>query len=870
MRKALYLLIPAILLSGACTRELNPADETASAQTVQKEEVSTTIPGVIIVQMDDEQAALYASGIPATKSGPLYGVLDNLGAISVERLYPDAGEWEPRHRKAGLHRWFRVTYDPAVAPATKAAEDLSAVPGIIYVEPERRICSTGMFNDPGLSQQWSYLNDGSLGSKYKAGYDINVVPVWENYTAGSSNVIVAVIDEGVQLDHPDLAAVTIPAGNDGSWSFVDAFPGGKIYPDDHGTHVAGTIAAVNNNGLGVCGVAGGRDGKGGVRILSCAFMHDNPEDPEHSYQGNSYNAMVWAADHGAVICNNSWGNVYRTEADAMADNVGAMGPAIDYFIEYAGCDKNGNQRADSPMKGGLVIFAAGNNSWRASWPAAYEKVIAVGAIGPKGARSHYSNFGDWVDICAPGGDSNVGPEILSTVTEGGYGYMEGTSMACPHVTGVAALIVSYFGGPGFTNEMLKERLLAGANVEKAPKYGQIGPLVDATGSFSLGGKYPPEAVKDVTSSVKSNSITLTWKVTSDPDDVKSYGYIALAAKNSADLKDLNPRSLPSSVKSVSVTVGTIGLGAPISATLSDLEFETAYYTTVIAYDYSGNYSAASAVKKVITQKNNPPVVSTDYKGDYRVKPFETLNVSYEVSDPDGHAFSLDVQTGSDAFIATTTANSVIARIVGNAVPAGKYTAHIVATDAFGALTDYSIAYEILPNHAPIVAESISNRQFGLVGESETFDLSRYIQDEDVEPLKYAVSTSEPNVAHPFVSGNNLQLTVLGYGLTTVSVTATDACGKSCSLSFLVLVRDESRPVDLYPNPVVKTLNIRPGTEGQIEVAITNKVGATVWSGTENASPFSPLAVDMSGMAGGTYYVSIKGAGIDEVYPVAKL
>jgi hypothetical protein len=448
--------------------------------------------------------------------------------------------------------------------------------------------------------------------------------------------------------------------------------------------------------------------------------------------------------------------------------------------------------------------------------------------------------------------------------------MEGTSMACPHVSGVAALIVSYFGGPGFTNEMLKERLLAGASLEKAPKYGQIGPLVDAAGSFSLGGVNPPEPVEDVTATVKSNSITLTWKVTEDPDDGKSYGYLVLATKNSADLKDVNPRNLPASVKSVSVTVGTIALGAPISATLSDLEFETAYYTTVIAYDYGGHYSAASAVKKVTTQKNNAPVVSTDYQGDYRVKPFASLNVSYAVSDPDGHAFTLEVQTGSDAFIATKTANSVVARILGNAAPAGKYTAHIVATDAFGATTDYPIAYEILPNHAPAVVESVSNRQYGLPGQSETFDLTRFIQDEDEEPLKYTVSTSEPNVVHPFVSGTSLQLTTLGYGLTEVSVTATDACGKSCSLSFLVLVRDESRPVDLYPNPVVKTLNIRPGTEGQIEVAITNKVGATVWSGTENASPFSPLAVDMSGMAGGTYYVSIKGAGIDEVYPVAKL
>ena len=836
MRKALYLLIPAILLSGACTRELNPADETASAQTVQKEEVSATIPGVIIVQMDEEQAEVYAAGIPATKSGPICDYFEHLGAVSVERLFPDAGEWEPRHREAGLHRWFRVTFDPSAEPVTKAADNLSLVPGIVFAEPERRVHTTAFFDDPFLPKQWALWNDGSLGANYDAGCDINVIPVWENFTAGSSAVIVAVVDDGVQLDHPDLAAITIPGGPNGSRSFVSGRSGYTIYPDDHGTHVAGAIAAVNNNGIGVCGVAGGLDGKGGVRIMSCPFLHKDPGDPEKTIHGDSYNAIVWAADHGAVICNNSWGKEFESEAEALAGNVGAAGPAIDYFIKYAGCDMNGNQRPDSPMKGGVVFFSAGNESWRAGWPAAYENVIAVGALNSKYTRASYSNYGDWVDICAPGGDSRLSAEILSSVMNSTYDYMCGTSMACPIVSGVAALIVSYFGGPGFTNEMLKERLLGGADADKAPSYWMIGPMVDALGAFSFGSTQAPDPAEIVSTTSKSNGITVTWKVTADPDGGKAYGYLMLASTDAADLKDLDPCRIPASVKSTTVEVDSLKIGDLISSTISDLEFDTEYYAVVLAYDYVENYSAPSAIKKIKTSKNSPPVVMTDYEGDYRVKPFETLNVSYEVSDPDGHAFSLDVQTGSDAFIATTTANSVIARIVGNAVPAGKYTAHIVATDAFGALTDYSIAYEILPNHAPIVAESISNRQFGLVGESETFDLSRYIQDEDVEPLKYAVSTSEPNVAHPFVSGNNLQLTVLGYGLTTVSVTATDACGKSCSLSFLVLVRDESRPVDLYPNPVVKTLNIRPGTEGQIEVAITNKVGATDWSGTENASP----------------------------------
>ena len=168
----------------------------------------------------------------------------------------------------------------------------------------------------------------------------------------------------VQLDHPDLAAACIPGGPQGSKSFVHgeggySFPGG-----DHGTHVAGVIGAVNDNGVGISGIAGGSNGKGGVRILSCAIFMEDPADPEKTIQGDSYNAMVWAADHGAVIANNSWGYVYDSEADAEKGSVGAMGPAIDYFIQYAGCDKEGNQLPDSPMKGGVVIFAAGNEGYR--------------------------------------------------------------------------------------------------------------------------------------------------------------------------------------------------------------------------------------------------------------------------------------------------------------------------------------------------------------------------------------------------------------------------------------------------------------------------------------------------------------------------
>ena len=869
MRKALYWILPLALLA-ACTQTLPEAgEETPAAIQAAQEREPALIAGSVILQVSDELADQFASGALLTKSAAINAAFDNLGVTRIERLYPDAGEWEPRHRAAGLHRWFIVSYDPAAQPATKAALDFSAIDGVVYAEPQRRIRSNAYFNDPYAPRQWALYNDGSMGSNYKAGCDINVEPVWSTYTGGSSRVIVAVVDEGVQMDHPDLEAITIPGGENGSKSFVNDYPGYNIYPDDHGTHVAGAIAAVSNNEIGISGIAGGLDGKGGVRILACPFMHENPNDADHPYQGNAYNAIVWAADHGAVICNNSWGNVYDTQEEAMAGGVGGTKSAIDYFIQYAGCDGDGNQLPDSPMKGGLVLFAAGNEGWQIGWPAAYEPVVAVGAVSAQFTRAYYSNYGDWVDICAPGGDAYQGTLIMSTVTDGGYDNMQGTSMACPQVSGVAALIVSHFGGPGFTVDMLKERLLGGANKNAVSEALEIGPLVDAMGAFTYNGTIPPEPAKGVIGTASSNNITLTWKVTSDKDDKKAYGYLALATTDAGDLVDLDPRKIPASVKQVSVEVGSRSVGDDISATLSGLAFNTDYHTTVIAYDYAGNYSAPSTVLKVRTEKNNPPVVSTDYTGDYKVKPFKALSVTYTVSDPDGHSFTIEVDPGSDAFATAIGGETINATIYGNRAPAGKYTAHIVATDSFGEKTDYPVQYEILENHAPKVVSEMDNMQFGQVGVTHTIDISNYIQDEDEETLTYTVTMDGQNVAHLNPNEGKIYLTTLGYGLTTATITATDACKASCSLSFMILVRDESRPVDLYPNPVVNTLNIRPGTEGQFDISISNKAGATVWSGTSAASPFSPLAVDLSDQPGGMYYVRIEGPSVNDVYTIAK-
>lgn len=873
MKYGKFILAAAAVLFSACQDNLEDSAQQAlevKSSAVEKE--SPFLPGTTIVELSEETAGILGDGSSsATKAGisVFSTVVGEIGNVTYERVYPDAGEFEPRHREAGLHRWYYVRYDSNV-PADKAAESLVKVGGVISAEPVRKVYNTGYFNDPRLGDQWHYFNDGSR-SGWSEGCDINVVPVWDRFTCGDPSVIVAVEDQGVQLDHPDLVASTIPGGDEGSHNFVSNYAGPHIFAGDHGTHVAGTIAATNNNGIGVCGIAGGSDGKGGVRVMSCQVFMKDPADPDKSLQGNFMQAMVWSADHGAVISQNSWGNVYESAADAKAGSVGAMKSSIDYFIKYAGTDLNGNQTG--PMKGGVVFFSAGNDNWPDGWPAEYSaeqpKCISVGALGASFRKASYSNYGDWVTICAPGGDN--GCPVLSSIVDG-YGTMQGTSMACPHVSGVAALLVSYFGGPGFTNDMLVERLLKGAN-QDATLYQGIGPMLDALGSFSYGGTLPPDKVASFEVNPVSNNLQFDFQVTSDPDDGKAYSYLALASKDVTDLESLDLKNIPSSVKTAIVQVGDLNVGDDLSVTISGLEFDTEYHVALAGVDYSQNYSDLSEIKKVRTMGNNAPEVKViGYDGDYVVRAHETLTVRYEVSDPDGHSFTVETEDGSAAasLLKGSKPYEYNLVIVGRGAPAGKYTAHLIATDSYGATNDFRIDYEIMANHPPQLVKDLEDIQFDNLGSVSEINMDEHISDPDGEPLKYEISTSGQNVVHLNPDGNTLYMTALGYGLVDVSVKASDTCGETVEFKFKALVRDASRPVDVYPNPVYKDVNIRIGKEESAEVKIVSDSGTVVYKNTGVISPFSPMKVDMSGCAAGAYTVVVKSASVDASCKIIKL
>ena len=519
------LLLSAALALGSCTKDATeqatgpePEAKAASKLVFSSE---NAVRGELLVCFGEEAVAgiessvmqVTRSGGVATRSGiaDFDAVLGSIGVKALQRLFPVDERNEERTRAAGLHRWYVVEFDDA-ADLDKAALDMARIAEVSKVEFNQQLmhvhegrviplAETGAapqtraavgFNDPHLGRQWHYINTGdkSIYSKIKAGADVNCDEAWKLCT-GDPRVIVAVVDDCVQWDHPDLAANMwvneaelngTPGVDDDGNGYVDDIYGYNFTKETgeldfsaelmHGTHVAGTIAAVNNNGVGVCGIAGGSGRGDGVKIMSCEILGKSESGSSGAGLAGQIRAIKYAADNGAVICQNSWGYTAGTISvtDWTRGSYSALSRAMEYFNKYAGLDENGNQTG--PMAGGIVLFAAGNDaSSEVCYPAADANAISVGATAFTGAPAYYTNYGTWVRISAPGGDqmlSNAYGGVYSTsvAADGSSGYegSQGTSMACPHVSGACALAVSYYYGAekrkGLTGEMLRQALLS--------------------------------------------------------------------------------------------------------------------------------------------------------------------------------------------------------------------------------------------------------------------------------------------------------------------------------------------------------------------------------------------------------------------------
>ena len=495
-RTALLITCIAASLAAACTAEPDNRPRENSGAVSQKiiNNPTNAIEGSLVIRLKDGEDISAVSA-----------AIKSVGA-TAERLFNPIPGKEEQERKHGLDRWFQIRFDGLdVQTAAEAFACEDAVRSIEYdkaivkasdekvvplfsAQVNAEAASPVSYNDPLFKKQWYLYNNGSkadYGKQAVAGADVNVRDAWRVAT-GDPSIIVAVLDDGVKYTHPDLAANMwvnkgeIPGNgiDDDGNGYIDDVHGlnftlnnGKGGPIDwksgdsgHGTHVAGIVGAVNNNGVGISSIAGGTGNGDGIRIMGCQILSGYSSNGAQSYA----NAIRYAADNGASVLQCSWG---EPTGQFLSDAQYARGQtvvlaALEYFLD-PGDSKKYNSGVITD--GNIIVFSAGNDwSPTPAYPGAYHKFVCVSSVGQDNLPSWFTNYGPGVNIAAPGGDSKLGITILSTLPSEAksaagqdYGYIEGTSQATPQVSSTVALGLSYAKklGKKFTRDEFISMLL---------------------------------------------------------------------------------------------------------------------------------------------------------------------------------------------------------------------------------------------------------------------------------------------------------------------------------------------------------------------------------------------------------------------------
>ena len=416
--KIVRILATACLFGGAAGAELLPVG-----------------PGVFVLENQLEvefapgagvDSIAVVKGVPQTGVASVDRLLGRYGAASVEPMFPGADA----DYVVDLSRFYLVTFKEDLPNVLSVVEEFRADGHVVQADPNYVHEVDFKPNDPDFGFQWALIHLDNHDIDADLGWDIN---------KGSSALRVAIADTGVDYEHPDLKAnIWYNAaekngrpgvdddGNgyvddDKGWDWVDVgtgWPGEDVRTPDndpmdfygHGTHCSGIASAATNNGVGMAGVAF----KAKIMCLRIGWAASSGGQ-ERGFVGMSYaaQALRYAADKGAVSFNCSWGS----------SNSGGLGAAVDYALS----------------KGVLVCSAAGNSPTQVpSYLSSRDDVIAVVATDVYGHKTSWSNYGTWVDVCAPG--LNIWSTVRVHYGDHTYTNMSGTSMSCPHVVGLAALV----------------------------------------------------------------------------------------------------------------------------------------------------------------------------------------------------------------------------------------------------------------------------------------------------------------------------------------------------------------------------------------------------------------------------------------------
>lgn len=522
-----------ILALGLALGALAPLTATAA---------SSTVPGEVLIRFK-----------PGASDADVRAIMTDLGATRVKRFRSIQTEEQRITRRSVADAVSRYRNNPAVD----------------FIEPNWIVHADLAPNDPLFPQQWSLSNSGQTGGTQ--GADVAAVPAWDVST-GSPDIVIAIIDTGVDTTHPDLAENIwsnpgeIPGNgvDDDGNGLVDDVHGYDFFNLDadpmddngHGTHVAGIAAARGDDGVGIAGVAWR------ARILPLKFLGPDGTGPISA----AIDCIEYAISKGARILNNSWGG-YDFSA------------ALELAIQHAN------------DAGALFVAAAGNDAESldsfAHYPASFREpnVIPVAATDERDQLAPFSNYGlTSVPIAAPG------TNILSSFAGGGYQELSGTSMSTPLVSGALALLESRF--PALTAAQAKSILIHSAD----PVPGLAG-LLASGGRLNvarmLGGldSIAPAAVADLAvARADANRLTLHWTATGDD------GASGTAARYDVryDLAPIDGSSFDRATPAA-LAPRPKPAGNAEELVLTGLQFRTTYYVALKVIDEFGNVSGLSNV-----------------------------------------------------------------------------------------------------------------------------------------------------------------------------------------------------------------------------------------------------------------------------------
>lgn len=727
---------------------------------------NTPIKGVIRVKLQPQVATevgitprVAEKGVFSTGVHVLDISAQKIKAKSIRRVFPYSPKHEAQMTEFGLDRWYEVTFDESINPqeAQRIFSETAGVqvatckvPMVLKEGNSFRTVNTLStssrpssmpFNDPRLPSQWHYNNTGALSGS-EAGADINLFKAWET-TTGRKDVVVAIIDGGIDYTHEDLVANIelneaelngVTGADDDGNGYIDDIYGWNfctnskdVYPHSHGTHVAGTVAAVNNNGIGVCGIAGGDGLEGnGVSMISVQVF----DSRSGSGEGDFAAAIVYAANRGASIANCSWGwasdNYY--EQDVL--------DAIDYFVASTRSDK---------LVGGVIFFATGNDGVTGKfYPACYDKVVAVGSMTNDYTVASYSNYGEWVDIVAPGGLLDYGEAggVLSTLPNNEYGFNEGTSMATPHVTGIAALVLSQHGKADLPAETLRQQILTSVNDLYAYNRGKEGlhgvGYIDAAKALEMGDGTAPEAVTSFTALPAQDEITIEWTIPASSDNNVNYHMLYYSTEAFDATTDL------STLKSIVIDTKFLSSGDSYSYALAGLSPLTTYYLALKAVNRWGNASALSPVVTATT--NAGPKMTVDKT---------SLSLTIDASASSIGSATFNIGNNDEGLLKWT----------------GK-----IATKSFVAATK-SLSNKPTPGALKALSGKLGATPYSA---TETFNTAEYIADEYPKSFKYykeywaSIGESDKSLPNSQAQWFYVDPTTYpdGFNLTNVAITST--------------------------------------------------------------------------------------------------